>query len=166
MFFIELNEFVDSVFVIAEHLDKKGIKKNITHIKIQKIIYVIYTYFLIFKNKKIMKLDFQAWKWGPVIYELWNRFKDFGSNQIEVQTEMSIESLKENLGEDFNMYYKICAFLLKIDAWELVEICHKETPWNKLYIPMKNIKIDDAWILKDNQEYKHDFFEMMHGIIK
>lgn len=73
------NAFLD----IAE---KQG--KQLDHMKIQKLVYLAHAWNLTLNSRPLINGYVEAWKFGPVIPELYQQCKHFGSNNI---TEKIIE---------------------------------------------------------------------------
>ncbi|AOG60739.1 hypothetical protein SHELI_v1c07900 [Spiroplasma helicoides] len=163
MFFYSKTEYVNLILnFIAKIKNSKNIK--VTQIQIQKIIYIIYAYFLLFK-KPIAKIDFETWKWGPVIYELWKEQTKYKDKNIPLSYDDVLDKKTVFHKQDYEIINKIIEFMLSLSSWDVVEICHSQTPWKKLYRPSKNIKIKDEDIFKFHNENKDNFFCYLDFIV-
>ncbi|AHI53211.1 type II toxin-antitoxin system antitoxin SocA domain-containing protein [Spiroplasma culicicola] len=162
MFFYSIEEYIDFVINKMAKVNLK-VKKKVTQIQIQKIIYIIYAYFLIYK-KPITKIDFETWKWGPVIYDLWKQQTIFKANNIPLLFQENID-LKYDTYKESIIVEKIVSFMMSLDSWNIVDICHKQTPWRYLYKPNKNILITDQDILKFYANNPNGFFEYLDFVI-
>src|SRR5690349_21009730 len=70
--------------LIAYAFVKKGIDegKFVTQMKLQKLVYFAQGYHLAKYNTPLIKENFQAWKFGPVVPEIYQDFKLYGSKLI------------------------------------------------------------------------------------
>jgi uncharacterized phage-associated protein len=70
--------------LIAYAFVKKGIDegKFVTQMKLQKLVYFAQGYHLAKYNEPLIKENFQAWKYGPVVPEIYEDFKLYGSKLI------------------------------------------------------------------------------------
>lgn len=111
-----------SVFEIANWFLKKS---NMTHKKLQKLCYYAQAWYYALKNKRLIDSDFQAWSHGPVSPALYERFKSFGYDTIQLKGEYNLSIVPEDV-----------QFLE--DVWEtygdrtgnaLELLTHRETPW-------------------------------------
>ncbi|QBQ08039.1 hypothetical protein SGLAD_v1c08400 [Spiroplasma gladiatoris] len=155
MFFYSKKDYINFVINL---LAKQNInqKFKITQIQIQKIIYIVYAYFLIFK-KPIANIDFETWRWGPVIYELWKEQTKYKDQNIPLLFDVNLDKINYDYSE-YNVASLIVSFMLNLNSWDIVQICHEQTPWKKLYRPNKNIKIKDNDIFKFHNENPNNFF--------
>jgi uncharacterized phage-associated protein len=64
---------------------RRGIEegKPITQMKLQKLVYFAHGLHLADTEKELVKENFQAWKFGPVIPELYDVYKPYGSKPID-----------------------------------------------------------------------------------
>lgn len=103
-------------------MGRKNNVNDISPLKLQKILYLTYLDYT--KNTKapLFQEAFEVWKQGPIVENVFNYFRQYGSTVI---TENFIE--KENLSK--NVRQSIEAVLKKygrISAWNLVHETHKE----------------------------------------
>ena len=63
-------------------LQKKNKIDNLTPLKLIKLCYISYAWYLSLKNKQLFSERPQAWQYGPVFPTLYAEFKDFGRNPI------------------------------------------------------------------------------------
>ncbi len=60
---------------------KEGI--NITVMKLLKLVYIAYGWYLALKNDKLFDEEIRAWRYGPVVPSLYHEFKITGSDPIK-----------------------------------------------------------------------------------
>ncbi|QEH62204.1 hypothetical protein SCHIN_v1c10110 [Spiroplasma chinense] len=163
MFFYSKENYVSFVLNLLAKVSKENNRK-FTQIQIQKSIYIVYAYFLLFRSA-ICKMEFETWKYGPVIYDLWKEQTKFKSNSVLLEFDSNLDEQYKKYEEDYLVCEKILSFLSKLDCWDIVQICHEQTPWKKLYKPSKNIKITDKDILKFHVENGENFFCYLDFVI-
>ena len=65
---------------------------NMTHMKLQKLIYFVYKRFLEDNGTKLFDNVFEAWQHGPVVRIVWEQYRDYGAasiSNIYVRTDRS-----------------------------------------------------------------------------
>ncbi|GAA7111858.1 hypothetical protein BD0027_04330 [Helicobacter pylori] len=113
-------------------------QKPITNLKLQKMLYIAQTE----SDSKLIKEDFQAWDYGPVIPDVYRNFCINGSTPITKREKIpnNIDREKEKeLAKIYNQYKDA-------DAWNMVRATHqKESAWPKHHVEgmRKVIKRDD-----------------------
>lgn len=63
------------------HAKREG--KTITHMKLQKLLYMLYACCLNRTGKPLFSDRFEAWEYGPVLSEVYHEFKCFGGHEID-----------------------------------------------------------------------------------
>lgn len=146
--------------LIAYAFVKKGIEEGnpLTQMKLQKVVYFAQGLSLALKDKELVKENFQAWKYGPVIPSIYHDYKLYGSSPIQ-DTEWlpwTIDLDLDCLDTDANSIIQ--------DTWDIVgdipgaqlsNWTHKsDSPWSKHYKP----GVPDIIIPKEDiQEYFMQF---------
>lgn len=103
----------------------------ITNLKLQKLVYYAQAWHLAnFENSLFEDAEFQAWVHGPVIPELYNQYKEFGSEPIQTDVKLSDVS-KSFTEETFNFLNEVATIYMPKGAYELEMMTHKEDPWTK-----------------------------------
>jgi uncharacterized phage-associated protein len=124
-----------SAFQVALFFIKKGADSGvpITPMKLIKLVYIAHGWHLGFHGRPLISEPVQAWKYGPVIPELYVKFKLFGNGPISwIPTSMYIPEITDS---------KVVRFLNSIwDAYskytggQLSTMTHREnTPWWKVW---------------------------------
>ncbi|NQU66475.1 MAG: DUF4065 domain-containing protein [Candidatus Marinimicrobia bacterium] len=76
-----------SVFSVANYFIKKSEEDSIsiTNMKLQKLVYFANAFYLAMKEEcePLFRERIQAWKWGPVVEDLYHEFKEFGGSGIQ-----------------------------------------------------------------------------------
>ena len=73
-----------SASVIAYAFVQKGIEegKFVTQMKLQKMVYFAHGYHLARYNEPLIREEFEAWKFGPVVPSIYQSYKLYGSDMI------------------------------------------------------------------------------------
>ncbi len=150
------------------HKEKQENRRDMTNLKIQKLVYLAYGFYSVIGKEKLFSNRIEAWKHGPVIPALYYEASRFGSKCIEKEfTECAIidnENIKTDLGD-----FKVEPYIPKVEnkdimdvldyiwdiyskytGWTLRNLTHlKGTPWDEVYnngrgefkeIPFKKIQ--------------------------
>lgn len=62
---------------------KDGGVKDMTPIKVQKLVYFAHGWNLAFFKKPLIRQGIQAWKFGPVVADVYHEFKECGNEPID-----------------------------------------------------------------------------------
>jgi len=128
--------------LIAYAFVKKGIDdgKFVTQMKLQKLVYFAQGYHLAKYGVPLIKEDFQAWKFGPVVPEIYDNFKLYGSKLITdtasvtpPDTEKKRYLLDNTAIDSINYTWDV---LKDFSAMALSNWTHQpQTPWSRVYDP-------------------------------
>lgn len=109
-------------------------KINITPMKLQKLIYIIYKEYLQRIGDVLFEKQFEVWKYGPVLSSVYDEFKKYKSEPIE-------DFYRENDGKVFSYELNKTDPLTAI--FEMVWETYKhQSPW---ILSMLTHKEDTAW---------------------
>lgn len=105
--------------------------KAISNLKLQKLLYFVQAEFLIKKGVSCFFEEIEAWSFGPVVPEVYQRFKVYGSGNIPIigRRLRNINILEE----DKKIIDRIISQGVKYSASELVYITHNQLPWKEAY---------------------------------
>lgn len=118
----------DDILKLAKRRDK-----SFTPLQLMKLVYIAYGWHLAFTGKKLFRDRIEAWKYGPVIPNLYRVTKRFGRDEIPAplisdgplhhgDLERFLSSVVDNYG-DFS-------------GIALSNLTHREgTPWKQVYRP-------------------------------
>lgn len=119
---------------IAKEFINKGIAagKPVTPMKLQKLIYLAHGLHLARHDRPLIRETVQAWSYGPVIPDIYGRFKKWGNNPITTPiptyTEPDGESALDPLAQDtVGFAWEIAKDLsaIQLSNWTHVE----GSPW-------------------------------------
>lgn len=124
-----------NALVVAKYILFKGREKGIKDIsplKLQKLIFLAYENNVKSFKKPLFDGDFEVWRHGPVLKEIYNQYKKYGSEIIDETIENNFKLNNESkriIDKTLDDY----GFL---SAWSLVEETHK--PTGVWYFKMEN----------------------------
>lgn len=111
---------------IVSRMAQKG--QKISHLKLQKLLYYVQSWHLVYSDEPLFNDEFEAWLHGPVVRKVWNYYKNFSimldtlpyEDVIINLTEDQMEIIDDVLDEygDKSGYYLEC-------------LTHAEEPWKK-----------------------------------
>ncbi|KFN92190.1 Panacea domain-containing protein [Tetragenococcus muriaticus] len=106
-------------------------KESMTPKKLQKMIYYAYAWYLTIANdpegqvcSKLFDSRIEAWVHGPVIPEIYAKYKPYGYNEIDKFDEH--ETFDYNTENILDQVFKVYN---DFDGNELESITHQELPW-------------------------------------
>lgn len=111
---------------------------TISNLKLQKLLYFVQAEFLVDKNEPCFGEKIEAWDFGPVVPEVYQRFKIYGSANIPFFEGIVSFSISEKDKRIIDEIIKECA---KYSAASLVEITHNQSPWKEAYRRYQNAEI-------------------------
>lgn len=105
----------------------------ISPLKMQKLVYYAYAWFLAVHKKKLFEESIEAWANGPVVPTLYHELKAYGSSPIDedfLGTRENIESVMCKFDKDMSSTLEtVYQEYMTKTAFELVVSTHSEKPW-------------------------------------
>jgi uncharacterized phage-associated protein len=150
---------------IAKYFIKKGIDDGdpITQLKLQKIIYIAHGFHLAIKEKELFKEKIKAWKFGPVVPELYKIYSIYGNSPIDNSFEFLTGSLENfNIDNDkISLLDQVWNITKNLNTTQLVNWTHaKDGPWYKYY---KEGELDTVLPNDEIKEYFKKFVKKEDG---
>ena len=99
---------------------------DITNMKLQKLLFYAKSAFLAIKGVPLFNNNILAWEHGPVIPEIYDKFKINGNKGI---TEYNENDLKDISKDDVNLLIDVYNLFGEYSAWGLRNLTHSENPW-------------------------------------
>ena len=118
----------DIAMYILQYYNCKNI--SITNLKLQKVLYYIQGEFYRRFGYPAFIDNIEAWKFGPVIPQVYKKYSKFASDPIFEPASVSYTLFSK---EEINAIEEVCDSLENVDAWTLVQMTHNELPWAKYY---------------------------------
>lgn len=122
---------------------------GVTNLKLQKILYIAHMIFMGKNGGTPLIFDrFQAWDYGPVVPELYQEVRMYGSGPI--RTGFYGVPLPDGTPEAREIE-AACSFLLHQTAGRLVDFTHRpKGAWDRNYVPgVRGILIPNEHILEE-----------------
>jgi uncharacterized phage-associated protein len=102
---------------------------NISNLKLQKLLYYAQGYYLALNDgTPLFDDEIQAWAHGPVVPEVYRRYKVHGSGAIPAPVSCNSSKLDEATREFLNEVWRVCG---QYSPWKLREMTHEEPPWKE-----------------------------------
>lgn len=105
----------------------KKANKDITTIKLQKLVFYSQVWSLVWDDEPLFDEDFEAWVNGPVVVSLFHKLKGFYFCPSEV-VSANIERLSSNQKDTID---HVIEYYGSYSSSELVQLTHSEEPWMK-----------------------------------
>ncbi len=123
----------------------------ISNLKLQKLVYYAQGFNLAMFGKPLFHDTIEAWMYGPVIPDVYNKYKENGDGALPVPKNVNLDKYssqtKELLDEVYNVYGQY-------SAWVLSGFTHNEPPYK------------NAWKRKNktiiHKELKNYFITQLH----
>lgn len=133
---------------LANHIIAVAQEKNlsITNLQLQKVMYFTIRLARLEKSenddelKKLYDKKFYVWKYGPVIPEIYDKYKKFGSDSIT-----GIFSQED----EYKKWNDNIVNLLSISVFKLVNLSHNIEFWQKNSPSINGYRSDVAYELED-----------------
>lgn len=113
----ELQQVSNAIILIHREI----FQESPSPMKLQKLCYYSQGYRLA-ETEELFPEDFQAWQHGPVVVELYHKFKHFQWRQISDEIHSIEENLREFLTDIVSAYGRY-------DGAALSTMTHRESPW-------------------------------------
>ena len=123
-------------------LNKNRIQMNfedseyITNLKLQKLLYYVQAISLQVFEKIAFKEKIMAWSYGPVVNEVYQKYKENHSN--EIKSDDNVKKISNGLEKVIN---EVIDSYGSMEANKLIDFTHEEDPWKNTEIN-KEIKTD------------------------
>ena len=114
---------------------------NLSHLKLQKILYILQMFYLGEKGKPLFYANFEAWKYGPVEPNLYKKLSSAGGDNIPRWLFILEDTISRN-DPDYEFIERLTNKLLEKSPSFLVNYVHdSKSAWSKVYKENKNIPI-------------------------
>ena len=116
-----------------EYDDKYEVYEGLSHLKLQKLLYFAQGVSLAINNESLFSDKIYAWTHGPVVREVYDKFKKYGRNDIELSInnkEMEVIETLESDSKISNVLNLVYDNFGIYTAWQLREMTHIPSgPW-------------------------------------
>jgi len=120
------------VLLIARYIIEHEFECNrsVSNLRLQKLLYFVQLYFLMCRNTPCFSGRMEAWDFGPVVPEVYHKYKRFGSMIIQEIDHFAKSEISDNDRILIDDMLDECANKATRD---LVEITHQQSPWKNAY---------------------------------
>jgi len=102
------------------------IKKGVSPLKLQKLLYYSQLWFFVKNNKRLFNDRIQAWIYGPMVYDVWANFKFMKRSSIipsNRAVNLDVDDITVNHLNDIWRSYG------HLTGSDLVDLTHNDLPW-------------------------------------
>ncbi|AUR12464.1 putative phage-associated protein [Phaeobacter inhibens] len=142
-----------SAQVVADDILKIAKRRGmpLTPMQLMKLVYISYGWYLAMHNDKLFNDRIEAWKYGPVIPNLYQATKRFGRGEIPTDlvadgpiSNPSMEAFYDSIVENYGKYSGIA----------LSNLTHRQgTPWQRVFqTNVMSTEIPDEYIRDHYQQ--------------
>ncbi|MBM7096662.1 SocA family protein [Bacillus sp. H-16] len=103
-----------------------GTNQAITHLKLQKLVYFAQAWHLALTGKKIFENRIEAWTHGPVVPELYSKYKAFGFRELPKKEDVKEATFEKDVLETLGLVWELYG---DKEGKVLENITHNEDPW-------------------------------------
>jgi len=115
--------------------------RSITNLSLQKIIYFCHVWSLISLERPLIKHNFEAWQFGPVLQYLYREFKDFEGKPITTRAKRlnpdtgTAQVVDYRFDEETEkLLERVVDFYSQMNAGDLVRLSHAPgSPWEQVW---------------------------------
>lgn len=134
-------------------------KVDISPMKLQKLIYILYKNYLKDTRSKLFLDSFEVWQYGPVIPSVYNAFKGYRSNAIQsyyTNSEGKYSTVSFQNPTFERAFEKVWQKYRDLDGIFLSQLTHQEnTAWSKANA--NNIPVLNDSDIYSEKEYNVEF---------
>jgi uncharacterized phage-associated protein len=118
-----------TVSEIILSLSKPEVGDTISNLKLQKLLYYVQGFNIAAYNKPLFTEKIVAWQYGPVVEEVYNKYKKFGSQAIVLDKPLT--DLKSYFGskKEYELFKDVYNIYGEFSALRLMNMTHQEPPW-------------------------------------
>lgn len=123
---------MNGAVVIAKYIVSKCYTEGcpVSNLKLQKILYYIQREFLQNLDEPAFPEEIEAWRFGPVVRVVYNRFCGYGSMPIRANYSIQITANHKKK----EMIDRVVMEKRVLNTWDLVEATHEQgKPWALIF---------------------------------
>lgn len=116
-------------YIVSQY---QKVSKDLTNLKLSKILYYIQGYSLKVFNKPMFEEDIVHWPYGPSVPDVFYKFHVFGPDPLEIydkDREKRAETILTQHLDKKLLIDRIISFTYDLSYWQLIEMTRKEYPF-------------------------------------
>jgi uncharacterized phage-associated protein len=125
---------MNTCFEAAHYFLKRQIPEAgdlMSNLKLQKLVYYAQGFYLAIMDSPLFNEKIEAWEHGPVCVPLYHRYKEFGSDAIDIPYDVDAYGIfDKKTHEILDMVHK---YYGQFSAWKLRNLTHEDIPWINAY---------------------------------
>ena len=122
------------------YLSNQSGELPVTPLRLQKLLYLAQGWSFRWDGQALFPEEFEAWAYGPVNYDIYSRFREYGKKPISAVEGCISDNMDATERETLDAIwdkYRMCS------TSRLVDITHNQTPWQRAYGSDRKISNDD-----------------------
>ena len=123
---VDVFDVANYFLAIVNNNDEYG--DIISNLKLQKLCYYAQGLYLAINKQSLFEDDFEAWQHGPVIPNLYHKYKR--KKCLSIDKDYDINVLPISIRKFLDTVYEVYG---QFSAWKLREMTHQEAPWKSVY---------------------------------
>lgn len=135
---------------------------DVSNLKLQKLCYYAQGIITSMRGgEPLFNEPIDAWDHGPVVPELYHKYKVHGADPIPVVTDFDVNQIDES---DREVLDDIFEFYGQYSAWRLRNMTHEEKPWIDAYKSEKGRRISvEALVAFFSPQIDEDYVSGIYG---
>lgn len=106
---------------------REEVGDTITHLKLQKLVYYAQGFNLAITGQPLFDDEIVAWEHGPVAPDLYNNYREYGSNPIPPLEAGSVDD--KFTAEQLEILDEVHELYGQFSAWKLRNLTHEDKTW-------------------------------------
>ncbi len=98
---------------------------TISHLKLQKLVYYAQAWSLVFRNEPLFAQDIEAWVSGPIVRDVWEKYKIYQDRDIPAPENFDPEFTEDEL----EVLEEVWSTYGELSAKYLRDLVCAEKPW-------------------------------------
>lgn len=112
-------------------LSQPEVGDMISHLKLQKLLYYAQGFHIAITGKPLFEEQIVKWQYGPVVRDLYSKYKKYGAKGIEPPKDVDFSNIPEETKQILNEVYEVYG---QFSALKLSDMTHAEPPYNSVEI--------------------------------
>ena len=119
---------IDAVANYILAMSDPDVGDGISNLKLQKLLYYCQGTYLAITDTPLFKNLIEAWEHGPVVPDVYQQYKKYGSENIPIPKEADLSPVASN-NEIKKIMDEVYSIYGQFSAWRLRDMTHSEPPW-------------------------------------